>query len=916
MTQDGWVVLASETGVIEVPADEVAVQGPAAPRQAVPGRPRARRDRARTRRSRRSWRARRPYGKWLADRVVHIEDLPEKTPRVPRVEPLRAKQLAFGWTEEDLRVTLVPMARDGAEPTGSMGNDAALAVLSDMRPPLFSYFKQLFAQVTNPAIDPIRESIVMSLEAVIGPEINLLDETPDHCHQLVMPQPLLRSTELEKLRQVDHSVFEARTIDMTWPAAEGAQGMERRLEEMCAEASELVERGVNIIVLSDRNLGAERVAMPALLATAAVHHHLVREGTRLQSGLVVETGQAKEIHHVACLIGYGASAVNPYVMFESLYALHREGAPARGHGPGRGRARSTIKAIGKGLLKILSKMGISTIRSYTGAQIFEAIGLEQELVDRHFTGTPSRVGGVGLNVLAWECLDRHARAYPRGQLRAAPRRAASTPGAATASSTAGTRRRSRRSSRRRASEDGARGLRALRHLRERGGGAEVGAARPAALHRAGRARAAGRGRARGRDREALQVRRHVARRALAGGPRDAGRRHEPPRREIEHRRGRRGPGALRATTRRSSIKQVASGRFGVTVHYLVNADELQIKVAQGAKPGEGGQLPGHKVDRYIARLRHSTPGVGLISPPPHHDIYSIEDLKQLIYDLRCANPRARVSVKLVSEVGVGTVAAGVAKANADHVVIAGHDGGTGASPQASIQHAGIPWEIGLAETQQTLLRNDLRSRILVEVDGQMRTGRDVVDRRHPRRRRVRLLDRPADRARLHHDARLPPEHLPGRRGDPGPGAARALRGPARARRELPVHGRRGGARDHGAARHAHDEELIGRTDLLEPDQATDHWKARGIDLRALLAVPDTSSRSAAPLRARARTRALRLDQRGPAPALPPRPRGGPARSARAPRSRTRTARSAACSPARSRACTATPGCPTGSCTSR
>ena len=312
------------------------LEGPAAARQALPGRPRARRDRARHR-DQAGAGARRPYGKWLADRVVHIEDLPEKTPRVPRVEPLRAKQLAFGWTEEDLRVTLVPMARDAAEPTGSMGNDTALAVLSDMRPPLFSYFKQLFAQVTNPAIDPIRESIVMSLEAVIGPEINLLGETPDHCHQLVMPQPLLRSTELEKLRQVDHSVFEARTIDMTWPASEGAQGMEQRLEEMCAEASELVERGVNIIILSDRNLGAERVAMPALLATAAVHHHLVREGTRLQIGLVVETGQAKEIHHVACLIGYGASAVNPYVMFESLYALHREGRLPEGMAPGRGR---------------------------------------------------------------------------------------------------------------------------------------------------------------------------------------------------------------------------------------------------------------------------------------------------------------------------------------------------------------------------------------------------------------------------------------------------------------------------------------------------------------------------------------------------------------------------------------------------
>ncbi len=358
VTRDGWVVFGSEAGVLEVPADEIASKGRLLPgklflvdlegERVVPDSE-----------IKHELAQRRPYGRWLEERVVRIEDLPEKTPRVPRVEPLRAKQLAFGWSEEDLRVTLVPMARDATEPTGSMGNDTALAVLSDMRPPLFSYFKQLFAQVTNPAIDPIRESIVMSLEAVIGPEINLLGETPDHCHQLVMPQPLLRSTELEKLRQVDHTVFEARTIDMTWPASAGAQGMEDRLEEMCAEASELVKRGVNIIVLSDRNLGAERVPMPALLATSAVHHHLVREGTRLQIGLVVETGQAKEIHHVACLIGYGASAVNPYVMFESLYALHREGRLPEGMSPDEAVSR-TIKAVGKGLLKILSKMGIST----------------------------------------------------------------------------------------------------------------------------------------------------------------------------------------------------------------------------------------------------------------------------------------------------------------------------------------------------------------------------------------------------------------------------------------------------------------------------------------------------------------------------------------------------------------------------
>ncbi len=349
-----------------------------------------------------------------ADRVVHIEDLPDKSPRVPRVEPLRSRQLAFGWSEEDLRVVLAPMARDAAEPTGSMGNDAALAVLSDRSPPLFSYFKQLFAQVTNPAVDPIREAVVMSLEACIGPEINLLDETPDHCHQLVMSQPILRNPELERLRQVDHSVFEARTIDMTWRAAEGPRGMDKRLDAMCHEASELVAKGVNIIILSDRNVGAERAAMPSLLAVSAVHHHLVREGTRLKIGLVVESGEAREIHHMACLIGFGASAVNPYILFESLYGLHRSGDLPEGMSPEEAEQR-VIKGIGKGLLKILSKMGISTIRSYTGAQIFEAVGIEPELIERHFTGTASRIGGVGLDVLAREALDRHARAYPAAE---------------------------------------------------------------------------------------------------------------------------------------------------------------------------------------------------------------------------------------------------------------------------------------------------------------------------------------------------------------------------------------------------------------------------------------------------------------------------------------------------------------------
>ncbi len=834
VSKDGWVVFASETGVIDFPPERVEARG-----RLLPGKlflvdlegerivPDAE--------IKLGLAKRRPYGKWLADRVVHIEDLPEKTPRVPRVEPMRAKQLAFGWTEEDLRVSLVPMARDATEPTGSMGNDTALAVMSDMRPPLFSYFKQLFAQVTNPAIDPIRESIVMSLEACIGPEINLLGETPDHCHQLVMPQPLLRSPELEKLRQVDHTLFEARTIDMTWPVSQGAMGMEQRLEEMCSEASELVARGVNIIVLSDRNLGADRAAMPSMLAVGAVHHHLVREGTRLQIGLVVETGQAKEIHHMACLIGYGASAINPYVMFESLYTLHRENRLPEGMDPEEAVAR-TIKAVGKGLLKILSKMGISTIRSYTGAQIFEAIGLEQAIVDRHFTGTPSRVGGVGLNVLAWECLDRHRRAYPAASSELLP------PGGVYAwrrdgeyhgwnpETIATLQQAARRDGGPDAYERFATyvnevavpksSLRGLLRFRETGESIPLAEVEPAA-------EIVKRFKSGGMSLGALSPEAHET---LAAGMNRLGGKSNT---------GEGGEDVERfKDDRRSSIKQVASGRFGVTVNYLVNADEIQIKVAQGAKPGEGGQLPGHKVDRYIARLRHSTPGVGLISPPPHHDIYSIEDLKQLIYDLRCANPRARVSVKLVSEVGVGTVAAGVAKANADHVVIAGHDGGTGASPQASIHHAGIPWEIGIAETQQTLLRNDLRSRILVEVDGQMRTGRDVVIGAILGADEFGFSTAPlialgCVMMRVCHLNTCPvgvatqdPELRARFDGQPEHVVNYLFMVAEEARRLMAKLGVRTV------------DQLIGRTELLQAEAAVDHWKARGVDLTPLLAVPE------------------------------------------------------------------------------
>ncbi len=840
VTSDGWVALASETGVFDVGDSEVRAKGRLRPgklflvdveRGTVLSDGAVKRELA----------ERRPYGQWLDDRVVHLEDLPPKTPRVPRVEPLRAKQLAFGWTEEDLRVLLLPMARDAAEPTASMGNDASLAVLSDRRPPLFSYFKQLFAQVTNPAVDPIRESVVMSLESTIGPEVNLLGETSEHCHQLVMPQPLLFNNECERLRQVDHSVFEARTIDMTWAVDEGPDGMERRLEQICDQASEVVADGVNIIILSDRNLGAERAPMPSLLVTAAVHHHLVREGTRLKIGLVVETGEAREIHHMACLIGYGASAVNPYVIFEALSGLHRDGLLPENMTNDEAHRR-VVKAVGKGLLKVLSKMGISTIRSYCGAQIFEAVGIEKRLVDRHFTGTTSRVGGVGLDHLAREALDRHARAYPAAESQLLPsggvyawRRDGEFHGwnpetVATLQHAArgrngredyerfaryvneeAVRKSSLRGLLRYAEDVEPIGLEEVEPAKEivkrfKSGGMSLGALSPEAH-------------------ETLAVGMN-----RLGGKSNTGEGGEDRARFDDE--------------RRSSIKQVASGRFGVTIDYLVNADELQIKVAQGAKPGEGGQLPGHKVDSYIAGLRYSTPGVGLISPPPHHDIYSIEDLKQLIYDLRCGNPRARISVKLVSEVGVGTVAAGVAKANADHVVIAGHDGGTGASPAASVQHAGVPWEIGLAETQQTLLANDLRSRIVVEVDGQMRTGRDVVIGAILGADEFGFSTAPlialgCIMMRVCHLNTCP--------------VGVATQDPVlRARFE--------GQPEHVVnylfmvAEEARDimaslgvrtvDELIGRTDLLVQDEEIDHWKASEIDLGPLLHSPDRSPEEA------------------------------------------------------------------------
>ncbi len=838
---EGYVVLASEAGVMTVAPEHVQRKGRLAPGKLFlvdleEGR--IVEDEEVKRRIAR----RKPYGEWYERSVVHIDDLPEREPRAPRIEPLRSKQLAFGYSQEDLRMVIAPMAANGEEPVASMGNDAALAVMSDRQPPLFSYFKQLFAQVTNPPIDPIREEVVMSLQAGVGAEVNLLIESPEQAHILVMDQPILRNWELEKLRQVSHDVFDAATVDITWPIEHGTPGMEDRLDALCEEAAQYVDNGANILILSDRNLGPERVAMPSLLAVAAVHHHLVRRGTRLRTGLVIESGEPRDIHAMATLIGYGAAAINPYVMFESLDELTDRTLLSRDLEREEAEKR-IVRAIGKGLMKTISKMGISTIQSYGGAQVFEAVGLDQALIDKHFTGTASRIGGVGLEQLSTEAMERHFRAYPRTGRDLLPVggvlqwrrdgevhiwnpdtiaklqhsvRQENGDGPTTYKEFA-----------RLANEDATRksALRGLMHLRYASEPVPLEEVEPATeIIKRFTTGAMSLGALSREAHETLAIAMN-----RMGAKSNTGEGGEDPMRYVPDANGDR---------RRSAIKQVASGRFGVTIHYLVNADQLQIKMAQGAKPGEGGQLPGHKVDDYIARIRNSTPGVGLISPPPHHDIYSIEDLKQLIYDLRCANPAASVSVKLVSEVGVGTVAAGVAKANADHVTISGHDGGTGASPQSSVQAAGVPWEIGLAETQQTLLLNDLRSRITVEVDGQMKTGRDVIigallGADEFGFSTAPLIAMGCIMMRVCHLNTCP--------------VGIATQDPVLRQRFQ-------GTADHvvtylmlvaeevreimAALGIRRFEDMIGRTDLLDMDPAIDHWKTQHVDLSMVLEMPD------------------------------------------------------------------------------
>ena len=676
-----------------------------------------------------------PYGEWLSSGLVRLSDLPAREHIVYPHSSVVRRQRAFGYTEEEIRLIITPMARNGAEPLGSMGTDTPIAALSEKPRLLFDYFAQLFAQVTNPPLDAIREELVTSLGGSIGPEHNLLEPGPNSCRQISLQFPVIDNDELAKIINVnadgDQPGFVCHVVKGLFPIAGGGQGLAARIKEIRTEVSRAIEEGARIIVLSDRDGDAENAPIPSLLLTSAVHHHLIREKTRTKVGLVVESGEVREVHHVALLIGFGAAAVNPYLAMETAEDLVRQGV-ITGLTPEKA-VRNLIKSLGKGVLKVMSKMGVSTIASYTGAQIFEAIGLSKEVVDEYFVGLTSRLGGVGIEILASETIKRHHIAYPPG---------GEIPGSKKLQiggeyqwrregephlfdpETVFTLQHATRTKRfdvfKRYTarvDDQSRRLMTLRGLFS----FKTEMRKPIPIEEVERAseilkRFATGAMSYGSISQEAHETLAIAMNRI-GGKSNTGEGGEDPARNIADSNG---------DLRRSAIKQVASGRFGVTSEYLVNSDDIQIKMAQGAKPGEGGQLPGNKVYPWIAKVRYSTPGVGLISPPPHHDIYSIEDLAQLIHDLKNANNQARIHVKLVAEVGVGTVAAGVSKAHADVVLISGHDGGTGASPLTSLKHAGAPWELGLAETQQTLMLNGLRDRIVVQVDGQMKTGRDVV----------------------------------------------------------------------------------------------------------------------------------------------------------------------------------------------
>ncbi|MFP5071530.1 glutamate synthase large subunit [Pseudonocardia nantongensis] len=734
VTEDGLVVLASEVGVLDVAPDKVVRKG-----RLEPGRmfliDTERGKIVDDEEIKGELAAEHPYADWLHAGLIRLDELPERQREMPTHDALTLRQQAMGYTEEELNVLLRPMAVTGAEPIGSMGNDAPLAAISERPRQLYDYFNQLFAQVTNPPLDAIREELVTSLFSQLGPEQNLLDATPAHCRTIVVPFPVLTNDDLAKIvgANADGELpgFNSHIVQGTFLAGDGGKGLLSRLAEIRQEVSRAIENGARLIVLSQRGVDAEHAPIPSLLLTGAVHQHLVRERSRTRVGLVVESADAREVHHIALLLGYGASAVNPFLAMATV-----EDLAERGDVPGvdgRTAAKNLVKALGKGVRKTMSKMGVSTVASYTGAQIFEAVGLGPDVVDACFTGTTSRLGGVGFDVLAEEVLAHHRRAFPADEVRAHHR--ALVVGGEYQwrregelhlfnPQTVFKLQHSTRSGQydvfkeyTKAVDDQARRLMTLRGLFvfKEGERAPVPIDEVEPIESIMTRFATG-AISYGSISQEMHETLAIAMNRI-GGRSNTGEGGEDPDRYTTDANG---------DSRRSAVKQAASGRFGVTSEYLVNADDIQIKIAQGAKPGEGGQLPGGKVYPWIATTRYSTPGVGLISPPPHHDIYSIEDIKQLIHDLKNANPAARIHVKLVSQVGVGTVAAGVSKAHSDVVLISGHDGGTGASPLSSIKHAGGPWELGLAETQQTLMANGLRDRIVVQADGQLKTGRDVV----------------------------------------------------------------------------------------------------------------------------------------------------------------------------------------------
>ena len=847
VTEDGLVVCASEAGVLDIDPATVVAKGRLEPGLFFlvdTGQGRIIADSE----VMSQLAAQRPYAQWVQENAVFLEQLPDRDHVAHSPASVRRRQRAFGYTEEELKVLLTPMAMNGAEPLGAMGSDTPVAVLSQRPRLLFDYFTQMFAQVTNPPLDAIREELVTAIGGAIGPEPNLLVDGPEHARKLMLPFPVLDNDQLAKIVHVHKapgSGFRGTTIRGLYRASGGGAALEARLEEIFAEVDRAVADGVSFVVLSDRNSDAELAPIPSLLLLSAVHHHTLRQHTRTQISLVVEAGDVREVHHVALLVGFGAAAVNPYLAMESVEELARNGylgdvSPAKA-------VANLIKALGKGVLKVMSKMGISTIASYRGAQVFEAIGLSQALVDRYFTGTTSRLGGIGLDVVAAEVAARHADAYPASGNRQPHQRLAV--GGEYQWRRDGedhlfdpetvfrlqhsTRTRQMdvfREYTHRVDEQSSR-LMTLRGLLTFKDGVrepvpldEVEPVSEIVKRFSTGAMSYGSISAEAHETLAIAMNRLGAKSNTGEGGEDPERLHDP--------------------ERRSAIKQIASGRFGVTSEYLTYADDIQIKLAQGAKPGEGGQLPGHKVYPWVAKTRHSTPGVGLISPPPHHDIYSIEDLAQLIHDAKNANPRARIHTKLVSEFGVGTIAAGVAKAHSDVVLISGHDGGTGASPLTSLKHAGTPWEIGLAETQQTLVLNDLRDRVVVQVDGQLKTGRDVVIGALLGAEEFGFATAPlvvsgCIMMRVCHLDTCPvgvatqnPELRARFSGKPEFVVAFMEFIATEVREYLAQLGFRS------------IEEAVGHVELLETRSAIDHWKAQGLDLTPVLAVPQPKPGSA------------------------------------------------------------------------